>query len=322
MSFTHYILTRFSIPHGMTDHQALYDPNYLSHRMLLFERITLPSVKNQTSQNFIWYIIIHETLPVEIRDRLQRHLENVENYKLHVVSGDKQWDVSVLDEIIRTEPQLNTHRLLSRLDDDDAMTIGTVASIQNKVLLSMDYQVLYLANCNYYNPANGLISQMSKRITPAIMLSILVNKNKFPQLNVHHISHRMMLQKDKNELLQSDGSRLTYISDQSALYTMHDHKHSNKLGVPHINFSNTANRQLYGLSPELVPISVSITPNTLPSKPRIKTRPRQGPNPRLKPRPRRRLRSKPIPKPKSLKRPLIIRKRQLVKRSRKTKTRI
>lgn len=250
MSFNHYILTRFSIPCGMLDDKKLYDPVYLAQRMTLFEGITLPSVRSQTSQNFVWYIIIHETLPAETKARLEKVLTGNANYKIHVVNSGIFWKSSIIDEINRIEgSDKNTHRLFSRLDDDDAMTVGTVESIQKNVSLSMDYQILYVKNCSYYNPSNDLILPVNDpQITPAIMQSVLVNRAKYPNLSVYHINHREMLLKKCNEMLQKESSGVTYISGQATLYTMHDFKHSNLFRTKFVRFVDRhVNRKIYGL---------------------------------------------------------------------------
>lgn len=56
MKFKHYILTRWNLLDSKTDiynNPLIENPErWMQHRMELFEKYTLPSLKSQTCQNF------------------------------------------------------------------------------------------------------------------------------------------------------------------------------------------------------------------------------------------------------------------------------
>lgn len=73
MTFHHYILTRFNLPiffrlrNGMDVNAC--DEKYLEDRFGLFERYCMPSVMNQTCQNFKWLIFFDSRTPEVFRKR-------------------------------------------------------------------------------------------------------------------------------------------------------------------------------------------------------------------------------------------------------------
>lgn len=74
MTFEHYIVTRFNLPifqakvGGASSKSC--DKNYLRYRFELFERYCMPSIMNQTCQNFKWFVLFDTNTPHEFKDRV------------------------------------------------------------------------------------------------------------------------------------------------------------------------------------------------------------------------------------------------------------
>lgn len=84
MTFEHYIITRFNLPvFAMKVNKAVKSSacsdEYLSDRFPIFENYCLPSIKNQTCQNFKWLVLFDINTPDKYKewaDRLHKEYEN------------------------------------------------------------------------------------------------------------------------------------------------------------------------------------------------------------------------------------------------------
>ena len=61
----HYLLTRFNLALWIEDKNgaAIDREEWLKRRMALFETFCLPSVKNQSCQNFSWILLVDANTP-------------------------------------------------------------------------------------------------------------------------------------------------------------------------------------------------------------------------------------------------------------------
>lgn len=71
MTFEHYILTRFSLSYFEGIAEANLNEDYLDSRFKLFETFCLPSVKNQSCQNFKWLILFDSQTPIKFKKRIE-----------------------------------------------------------------------------------------------------------------------------------------------------------------------------------------------------------------------------------------------------------
>lgn len=65
----HYLLTRFNLALWIEDKNgaAIDREEWLKRRMALFETFCLPSVKNQSCQNFSWILLVDANTPAVYR---------------------------------------------------------------------------------------------------------------------------------------------------------------------------------------------------------------------------------------------------------------
>jgi len=114
----------------------IFSPERMALRFRIFEKLCLPSLANQSDGDFDCVVLTAQSMPAQYLDRLRALLEPLENIHLSPVGTDKHYQllrtgynsVSVGDA---------THRILFRLDDDDAVDldfIGRTKQLANGLL--------------------------------------------------------------------------------------------------------------------------------------------------------------------------------------------
>lgn len=133
-------LCRFSYPAiggfqvDFDDFQAkldyLYAPARLNERFATFEAITLPPLRAQTDPNFIFVVVIGETLPDTYRDRLESLLADIPQAVIQTHAPAQHRPV--MKKIINS---VRTHDgapcLQFRMDDDDAVAVDFVQRLRS-----------------------------------------------------------------------------------------------------------------------------------------------------------------------------------------------
>ena len=133
--FQHFILTRFNILIFNKDKEGnkVRSASWLEHRFELFERYCLPSLKNQTCQDFQWIVLFDSTTPERFKERIERYKEELPQLiPVYVRPEGGQYFPQVFrDEVVK---RLNRERVLTTyLDNDDAFDIHFVEDIQSRV---------------------------------------------------------------------------------------------------------------------------------------------------------------------------------------------
>src|SRR5690554_3529953 len=115
------VSTRFGV--GVTDRA------WLEHRFLLFEAITAPSLRNQTSRDFVWNIFVGEQAEEWVIERLELATEGIGR---HVIIHRKPQNHKDLQQCSDSHPVGASHTLLLLIDDDDAWSVNYVESCVQK----------------------------------------------------------------------------------------------------------------------------------------------------------------------------------------------
>lgn len=75
MRFAHFVITRFNLPISFKeDTNQVYssiDDSYLEKRFILFEKFCLPSIKQQTCQNFKWLVLFDINTSPKYKQRIE-----------------------------------------------------------------------------------------------------------------------------------------------------------------------------------------------------------------------------------------------------------
>jgi hypothetical protein len=131
-----YIITRFSIfdyknnsfkiTQGRSRNaykSKLFSPRRLRFKFKVFEKMTLPSVINQTNKDWIWYIYSSAFLPEEFKERLKKITEPYKQIRCKFIES--------FDEFRFTPDKEDRNSYCTmRLDDDDGINKCFVEKLQ------------------------------------------------------------------------------------------------------------------------------------------------------------------------------------------------
>lgn len=140
---------------------------------MLFEKCCLPSVKNQTCQDFEWIVLLDSITPDNFKEKISCYQKDCPQLKPVFVEPENGWQFA---DIFRSEivKRLKAKRVISTyLDNDDALNVGFVEDLQRRSLSVSDgtffyydegYQYytedLYLMQIHY--PRNHFVSVVER----------------------------------------------------------------------------------------------------------------------------------------------------------------
>ena len=173
-----YIITRFSIldytfkgyklskDNSEQDYKKiLFEKNRLNFKFNVFEKMTLPSIINQTSNNYTWLIYTSIYLPDEYKIKLINLVKTNKNIKIIYVNTFKEFFDDIDKQISHDE------YTTIRLDDDDGLNHKFIEilnnynynDMKNKILsfplgkkFKVDNKIIFGDNTNFKNIALGL----------------------------------------------------------------------------------------------------------------------------------------------------------------------
>jgi len=245
LPFQHIFAMRFSYPalggftmslDGLDNaKKQLYDTGRLDRRFHIFEKLTLPSLLAQSVQDYEIAIIIGEDMPSRYISHLEFLLKPLPNAKLFALPSIHREVAHVID-LMRDK----TKRFIAttRLDDDDAISIDCVESIQNKCKIILRTNITSLPVAIAFN--NGLFLEKSddratiygvKQRSPLGIGLTLLTKTREKQ-TIYTRNHRQAaaywncisdavnptfirsVHKDNDSNAHSDGVRIEYTDEQ------------------------------------------------------------------------------------------------------------
>ncbi len=124
----------------------LFDPRRMEYRFHTFEHILLKSLANQTDTDFEHVILSSTLMPADARRQLDA-LARTYGFKVHYAGTE-----TPVEEVLQTcgliAPPGPGWLATIRVDDDDALGRGAVASIRAHGALAMDdYAITFLDGC-------------------------------------------------------------------------------------------------------------------------------------------------------------------------------
>lgn len=127
MAFKHYVLTKFNLGlYSNPDKRIKIKPDvWMEHRFQLFEKYTLPSMVNQSCQNFSWLLLIDKQTP-------KRFIDRIENF------GYSNIKICYKDWRITTCKHHDFDILTTRIDNDDAFHTDFIKKIQCEYIKQID----------------------------------------------------------------------------------------------------------------------------------------------------------------------------------------
>ncbi|MDO5642011.1 MAG: glycosyltransferase [Paracoccus sp. (in: a-proteobacteria)] len=107
----------------------LWNPQRMAVRFHLFEKITLPSIRNQTDQDFQFAIIASEQMPGAFRDRLEALVEGDSNIRI-LWTSDPSIKKASRPLMLEASNDRKDRALHFRLDDDDGLAADYVRRLK------------------------------------------------------------------------------------------------------------------------------------------------------------------------------------------------
>lgn len=167
-TYQHFVLTRFNrYLFSANPRKQKYNPRFahawMNHRIALFNRYCLPSMKAQTCQNFTWLVFFDRNTPKKYISALH----DLFSYKNFIPVYQGSFQTAVLNHLLPTTEYIIT----TRLDNDDAFHVTAIRRIQEcfhgQDLLALNFPMGYrLANNRLFsarhlsNPFLSLIERV------------------------------------------------------------------------------------------------------------------------------------------------------------------
>jgi hypothetical protein len=146
----HIILTRFNLPSGGRESKIRHSPNWLENRFELFETYCLPSVMQQSSLDFEWFIYFDIDTPEPFRSRAKKYQIQYQQITIFWERNIPLADIR--RQIIDRVPAHKKVLLTTRLDNDDALNKDFVCELQTDAIRLSDKP-----HTQVMNYPNGLI---------------------------------------------------------------------------------------------------------------------------------------------------------------------
>lgn len=145
MELQHFLLTRFNIMLWRQDKEGknVRTTKWLDHRFSLFEKYCLPSVKNQTYQDFEWIVLFDSMTPDSFKERIESYRQDCPQLIPVFVEPENGWRFAEIfrDEIVK---RLKAKRVISTyLDNDDALNKRFVEDLRQRALEASDETFFY-----------------------------------------------------------------------------------------------------------------------------------------------------------------------------------
>ncbi|MEY8868853.1 glycosyltransferase [Meridianimaribacter flavus] len=133
--FKHFIITRFNLrlkEWSVTKHgDDVLSETWLANRFQLFETYCLPSVQQQTNQNFVWLLCFDTKTPEVYKKKIEAIANTYSNIQLLYIDGQEQFSETISNTINQSLLETDTHLITTRLDNDDAIHNTFVDTIQS-----------------------------------------------------------------------------------------------------------------------------------------------------------------------------------------------
>ncbi len=167
----HFILTRFNLLlwNRNKNGSKVRTKRWLTHRFSIFEKYCLPSVKNQSVQDFEWIVLFDDSTPNSFKARIAEYQKECRQFIPIFVAPEKGHEYALIfkEQIVK---RLHAKRVLTTyLDNDDALNKlyvedlrSRVSTLNNGTFIYYDkgYQLFadhkYLMQINY--PKNHFVS--------------------------------------------------------------------------------------------------------------------------------------------------------------------
>lgn len=143
MQYKHIVLTQFNLKLYTTDknNQQCHTDEWLRTRFEYFEHYCLPSMMQQTCDNYYWMVFFDQDTPDEYKSRIKQYQAEYASFHPYYISSDDKDIVKdehgaahmefVFRRLIREYcDEFNGYVLTTNVDNDDCLHKDTIARIQ------------------------------------------------------------------------------------------------------------------------------------------------------------------------------------------------
>lgn len=129
--FKHVILTMFNLKSYAdgTQNQELWI-QWTENRIGLFREICLPSVVNQTNQNFSWWLCLDSETPKTLVSELENAIKPYINFEIRFFSGYQNFYENYTKEVLEFSKDYK-YVMQTRFDNDDVINKHAIQTIQD-----------------------------------------------------------------------------------------------------------------------------------------------------------------------------------------------
>ena len=162
MALQHFFLTRFNLLLWQNDKEGspVRTKKWLDHRFHLFEKFCLPSIKNQTCQDFEWIVLFDSTTPDKYKERIGEYQKECQQLIPVFVEPERgRYFAEIFrDQIVKRLNENNNRILTTYLDNDDALNVRFVEDLRQRALEASDGTFFYYDDgYQYYSEDNFLL---------------------------------------------------------------------------------------------------------------------------------------------------------------------
>lgn len=203
--FHHLLITRFNLKNPgwevTKNNETLLNEEWMTERIFLFENYCLPSIVNQTNQNFTWLLFFDVTTEEKYKLQINDLVKNHANIVVLYINGMPLFTESIRN-YISAKASDTPYLITSMIDNDDCVNKSYIAEVQarfnNQDFMAVDF-----------------IEGYTLQIEPQIMLGkkehifnpfiSLIEKNDHPK-TVWHYEHNLW--KKEPRIIQVSGKRI------------------------------------------------------------------------------------------------------------------
>lgn len=161
MEFSHLLITRFNIKintdltKSLNSIDIATNEEYLNYRFHIFEEYTVPSVQNQTVNDFVWLVFFSSNTPEKFKKRISMIEKKLKNFRPVYIKDSDPFNDRLIKLINDTQ---SDWILTSRLDNDDAIHEKFVEQLHYIVRASEggEYVILFPLGLQYDESKNIL----------------------------------------------------------------------------------------------------------------------------------------------------------------------
>ncbi len=160
VKFTHYLITRFNVPvNNWTKDKAgnpVLDDSWLKDRLDLFSRFCVPTLANQTENNFIWLVYCDELTSQPFLEEISALISILPTATIRLVSDFDH----LLVDLRRTIASVETpYVITSRLDNDDGIGPQFIEDVQ-KHFAEQDKRIVNFTKGVLYDQHRQVLTEL------------------------------------------------------------------------------------------------------------------------------------------------------------------